>query len=154
MFSFAAATPVAAPPAAVGAPPAQNVTLVRHGQARTLTLHRKKRRVISNKKKASILPEAVLAAVHQCLVRHVESGTGATASILQAQIIEDIKGIGFGHYLVEEGGPFACSTSWIRKQLKKLRYSHRAATAVAQQLPDNWEVSFNLIGKIIKVLFA
>lgn len=122
-----------------------NVVLVRHGRARTVTLHRRKRRMIPNKKKPTVLPDFVLDALRNSLKAHVEANTGATAHILQALVVEDIRNLGFGYYLVEEGGPFACSTSWVKIMLGKMGYTHRASTAVAQHLPDNWEVSYLVI---------
>lgn len=70
---------------------------------------------------------------------HIGKGLLIHRKMLRLDVVSCIKKAGFGDLLVEAGGTFKVSTSWIGHLLKPMGLSHRKATTAAQKLPENWE---------------
>lgn len=77
-------------------------------------------------------------------VWQVKTGTTVNIHVLTPLIHATINAAGEGHHLVENGGKFRCSKSWVYRVLKRLNLSYSKATTAAQKLPPDWEEQMKL----------
>ncbi|KAG2431624.1 hypothetical protein HYH02_013317 [Chlamydomonas schloesseri] len=98
--------------------------------------------------KASGRPRTLDPAIEEAMLNTIKEqraeGVELTTPILRPLFTTVLEECGAAHLLVENGGTFKMSDTWIKDFCLEHGYSMRRATTAAQKLPDDWEAQGDL----------
>eukprot|EP00731_Ephydatia_muelleri_P034776 Em0076g9a len=92
------------------------------------------------------LPTLLVKEIEELIFEQVDSPTVAvTSATLHFIIKAHINSSAWRGLLLENGGIYMCSRTWIRSLIRRLNMRVRVATNEAQKLPKGWEVMITVV---------